>query len=589
MKYGHALVLGAFLFVSTTARGGESAHDLVGVWEAQQILLPHLRGTLYVIESGGQWRAEIAGTRATGEADGREVRFHFVQEDGEHVLLVRLDARGRVRNAQWTQPATFRVGSRNNFPVPLKPAGKGRWRGEVTPIEDGFTFYMVMMEQDDGTIGAFLRNPDRNLGVFTNLKRMERDGDELNFIGTFSKNKEEQSFYIGYYDPDRDIFSIYIPNRGGTYDFYKVTSETNDFYARGKNPPPYTYTPPPQTGDGWPTATLDQVDIALAPLADMVEKEIEPAPHSVHDHDVHGVLIARHGKLVFEEYFHGYHRDWPHDTRSASKSLTAVLVGAAMQAGYPLSVDMPVYGTIYGDAPPPDLDPRKSRMTLEHLLTMTSGFYCDDRDSDAPGREDTMQSQQEEPDWYRYTLALPMAYEPGEEGIYCSCNSNLAGKVLIEATGESLQNLFQDLIAGPLDLGRYHLQLQPTGEPYMGGGIRWLPRDFMKLGQLLLDDGVWRGKRVVSKDWAKRCVATQVTVRDREYGYAWWIEEYPYKGGTVRAFLAGGNGGQIVVGIPDLDLVIAFYGGNYSDSVTYRSQNVLVPEYILKAVAQGAP
>jgi len=73
-------------------------------------------------------------------------------------------------------------------------------------------------------------------------------------------------------------------------------------------------------------------------------------------------------------------------------------------------------------------------------------------------------------------------------------------------------------------------------------------------------------------------------MRERKYGYAWWLREYPYGERTVRAFFAGGNGGQVVIGIPELDLLVAFYGGNYSDSVLYRSQREFVPQFILPAV-----
>ena len=108
----------------------------------------------------------------------------------------------------------------------------------------------------------------------------------------------------------------------------------------------------------------------------------------------------------------------------------------------------------------------------------------------------------------------------------------------------------------------------------------------MKLGQVMLNGGTWNGKRIVSEDWAKRSIATQVEIDGRPYGYQWWITEYPYKNRTVRAFFAGGNGGQIVMGIPELDLLVAFYGGNYSAAMSRHSQNVLVPEYILKAIEE---
>ena len=148
--------------------------------------------------------------------------------------------------------------------------------------------------------------------------------------------------------------------------------------------------------------------------------------------ELEGVLVARHGKLVLEEYFHGEYRDKLHDTRSATKSLTATVVGAAMQAGVPLKLSSPVYETM-GAATD---DPRKKAMTLEHLLMMRSGFYCDDSNPEAPGNENTMLDQEKEPDYYRYTLAVPMADDPDKVSVYCSANPNLALGMVGAATHE---------------------------------------------------------------------------------------------------------------------------------------------------------
>jgi CubicO group peptidase (beta-lactamase class C family) len=197
-----------------------------------------------------------------------------------------------------------------------------------------------------------------------------------------------------------------------------------------------------------------------------------------------------------------------------------------------------------------------------------------------------MQSQEEENDWYKYTLELPMALEPGEQAIYCSVNPNLIGNLLEAVTGKPLEVLFQELIAEPLQIDQYHLILQPTGDPYMGGGIHWLPRDFMKLGQLMLDDGVWNGRRVISQEWVARSSSSLYEIRGKQYGYLWWVEDYAYKDRTVRGYYAGGNGGQNIVVIPELDLVIEFWGGNYSSRALYRITDVIVPEFILKAVSE---
>ena len=187
-----------------------------------------------------------------------------------------------------------------------------------------------------------------------------------------------------------------FPSRGGSYDF-KRDGDESEFYPRGKNPGRYAYGPPLHRDDGWPTSTLDAANIDRAAMERFIQKIVDMPMDSTDAPQIHGVLIARHGKLVLEEYFHGEHRDKPHMTRSASKSVTAVLVGAVMQAGAPLKLESPVYEVMNGGAFPSDLEPQKRAMTLEHLLTMSSGFFCDDNNDAAPGNEETMWDQTDEP------------------------------------------------------------------------------------------------------------------------------------------------------------------------------------------------
>jgi len=309
---------------------------------------------------------------------------------------------------------------------------------------------------------------------------------------------------------------------------------------------------------------------------------------SLNSPDIHGVLIARHGKLVLEEYFHGEHRDKPHDTRSASKSVCTVLLGAMMQAGVPVSEKSLVYEVINGGAFPDGLEPRKRALTVEHLLTMSSGLDADDNDDNSPGREDYVHWESGNPDWWGLTLGLKMIREPGDKAVYASMQPNLAGNVMRTASGRPLTDSFHDLVAEPLQIKRYWIFLQPNGEAYFGGGWRFLPRDFMKFGQLMLNGGTWNGKRVVSEEWVRKSTSPHTTIGIRRispYGYLWWIIDYPYHGKTIQAFYAAGNGGQIVMAIPDLDVVCAFYGGNYSDFVIFQIQRKLVPEHVIPAVA----
>ena len=263
-----------------------------------------------------------------------------------------------------------------------------------------------------------------------------------------------------------------------------------------------------------------------------------------------------------------------------------MLVGAAMNAGVKVGPQTPVYETMLGGLPP-GLDARKRAMTLEHLLMMRGGHFCDDGNDDAPGNENRMQDPElnQENDWYRFILALPMDRTPGEKTIYCSIDAHLAGGVLARAAGEPWADLFDRLVARPLQFSRYHLFLAPTGEAYTGGGARLLARDFLKVAQLMVDDGMWHGQRILSKEWARKSTGALHDLTPRQqYGYLWNSVAYPYRGKTVRAFFAAGNGGQIFMGIPELDLSIAFTGGNYADAALFIPQRVLVPEQILPAI-----
>lgn len=106
----------------------------------------------------------------------------------------------------------------------------------------------------------------------------------------------------------------------------------------------------------------------------------------------------------------------------------------------------------------------------------------------------------------------------------------------------------------------------------------------MKLGQVMINGGTWNGQRIVSAEWARHATSPLENLRKIQYGYLWWNMEYTFNRGSIRAFFAGGNGRQIVMGIPELDLLVAFFAGNYSDPVLYKIQQEFVPQYILPAI-----
>jgi CubicO group peptidase (beta-lactamase class C family) len=553
-----ALALSSALAASAPT---QQTPDLQGLWGATLRFGPDTRGTLLIYRTSDGWRADIAGFTVPVRVDGDTSPLSPTGRGGQGVRAFAFelpDHKGSFRGGHWIQPERFAT------PVRLEPDGKDRWRGTVSPLENRLTFYLPITRD----LHTYLRNPERNAGIFTRVSRVEVIGKDVRLIGP-------RDTVQGRYDDG----VITVPLRGSTYDFTRVTdSSSSPFYPRGRPAPRYRYTAPLDLDDGWPVATIDAVGISRDQVERLMQQLLDMPMDSLNTIQIHSLLIARHGKLVVEEYFHGYHRDLPHDTRSASKSWTATLIGAAMQAGVPLRVNTPVYQTML-DTVPANLDPRKRAMTLEHLLTMTAGFNCDE-DDPTSADEDQMNDQDSIVDWYRHTLDVRLISAPGEKIFYCSAEPNVAAGMLATVAREHLPEMFERLIARPLHMRNYHLGLTPLGEAYGGGGHRFRPRDFLKFAQLMVNEGRWEGKQIVSREWARQSTSP---LRDftptLHWGYLWNAGDYLYQGRRVRAFWAGGNGGQVFMGIPELDLVIGFTGGNYNDRVRFS-----IPDSVLRVV-----
>ena len=556
--------------------GETNPADLIGVWSAKRDFTPEEKGPIWIYRDKEGLSVVFAGHSLTALMERGEIRFELPGDRGYfrgHFANGNQQIRGH-----WVQPWTQSSFARFASPVVLSRHNKNSWVGQVTPMTDKLHFYLVIEQQEDGRISAFMRNPEANIGRFYTIGNIDWDPTGIKF-----RNAKGEVRLEGRYYPDNRQLSIYFPYNGGTYDFRRAADEsTPHLYPRPKTDRRYRYSPPPR-GEGWQTAHLADVNMNTMPIEELIRLIIKTPMDAIDAPYVHAILIARHGKLVLEEYFHGYNGEQPHATRSAGKSVTTTLVGMAIHQGL-LTLDTPVYQSLYGGQVPAGLDDRAVRMTLEHLITMTPGWACDDADSNSPGNEDVMQNQEEQPDWRQYTLDLPMAHEPGSHAAYCSASQNMAGGVLAKVTDQWLPDIFIQHFADPLQIGLYHMNLTPAGRGYGGGGLFIKPRDFLKLGQLYLDNGNWNGRQLLSPAWVKAASTVQNKIWEESYGYGWWVFSYPYRGGKVKAFYAGGNGGQYVIVIPELRLNIAGFGGNYNQKVMHKVKYEYVRDYILPAI-----
>lgn len=561
-----------------------------GVWVAEQHFGPRLYGPVTLHRAGAGWAARLQGETTTAErredADG-SVQWSFAFFDQGRFEGRQVGAAEAIEGHWYQAPGPVEVYPFAT-PVRLAPAGDEAFSGEVVPFQQdvSLNIYLGADGQDTGPeptqYRTFLRNPERNLGIFFRIETATVEGDEIRFA-----NRDGDVLAVGQSVEPGERFSLLFPRFGETLDFTRRSREdAPGFYARRSAEGATNLARPPEIGDGWPTASPEDAGLDAELLTDLVASMAAFEPTALRQPYIHGLLIAHRGQLVVEEYFHGYHREVPHDSRSAGKSLTSVLLGIAVQNGVLASLDQPVYDLLGGVERFKNPDPRKEQMTVRHLVTMTSGLACDDDDYDSPGNEDRMQSQDDEPDWYRYTLNLPMARAPGEAGVYCTAGINLLGHVIQEATGERLPRFFHERFAEPLGISYYQMNLSPLYQAYMGGGLRLQPRDFLKMGQLYLDGGVWQGQRLLAETWVQDSAAPQATLyNDGDYGYAWWRRSYEVEGRAIDTYFASGNGGQLLFVVPELDLVVLIHAGNYSDS---RTRNAFRDQYMQEAILPAA-
>ncbi|MDP9202949.1 MAG: beta-lactamase family protein [Gemmatimonadota bacterium] len=553
-----------------------------GLWEAKRRFGPDVRGPLSIVQDADGWRADVAGVREQARVSGDTVSFTLLNKAGS--LIAYLSKDRSTISGHWIQPRVVVSGSEYASPIILRRNEPRRWIGTVVPLDDEMTMYLLIRKRPDGTLGAFLRNPERNLGRQLRADRIETSGSEVRMIGKWNGNGAERLLGSGVLNDDG--FSLFLSGRGGTFDFRRVgDDEYSDFYPRGRRTGTYSYIAPPALGDGWDTGTLAGEGLSPDTISNFMRTMVNLPMDSLSSPQVHAVLIARHGKLVLEEYFHGENRDKAHETRSAAKSITSTLVGAAIHARGGVTLASPVYAIMNGGKFPDTMEPRKRRITLEHLLSMSSGIDCDDSDPNSPGNESAVTDQTDEPDYYRLILRLGTIREPGEKAVYCSINPHLAGGVLKNASGRSLPDLFSELVARPLGIASYYLPLTPTRDVYMAGGVRLTARSFAKIGQMYLDSGVWKGKRILDASYVKKAGMPRYPMSGIHYGLAWWVIDYPFRGETMQGYFAGGNGGQFLLVIPKLDMVVMFYGANYQDPATFTGQRVYVPRFILPAVS----
>jgi CubicO group peptidase (beta-lactamase class C family) len=369
---------------------------------------------------------------------------------------------------------------------------------------------------------------------------------------------------------------------------------------------PYTYQPPENINDGLDVGTLGEVSVD----SELIEKAVSNINRGKYG-EVHSMLIFKDGKLVLEEYFKGYKYEWdapkhrgelvawnmsmPHCVHSVTKSITSACIGIAIDNGFIESVHqsildyLPEYQYLSTEG--------KDKITIEHLLTMTSGLEWMEWNAPYSSRDNPMIEiwfQEAEQNKHPFTFILEgsLIDEPGTSFRYFGGNQILLGGIIENAAQMDIDEFSAEYLFDPLEIDSFDWGSRfESGVVEAASGLKMTPRDMVKIGVTYLNNGVWNGQQIASEQWVEESAipfgnnqgidVPGTDERDVGYSYSWWTKTFSDSGKEINAFYALGWGGQNIVVFPDMNTVVVFTGGTYTSSTRTFS---LLESYIIPAI-----
>ena len=285
--------------------------------------------------------------------------------------------------------------------------------------------------------------------------------------------------------------------------------------------------------------------------------------------DMDALLVLRNNYLVLEHYpsplYHG--RDYRRSAKSITKSVTSALVGIARGQGKmpPLDSNLLSLFPQYTDIA--NMDMRKQKITLEHVLSMTAGFEWDEFSGGDTSEFKMMRSA----DWIKYTLDQPMSHSPGEKWVYNGGCSMMLSEILQNATGSDVADYARKYLFDPIGIKNWSWALNRQNLTDTKSGLAMSRRDMARFGVLFLNDGRWRGKQIVPEEWVRKSTSVQVLGKGDyfpgAYGYQWWrLQDQEPTVGMLAindAYFALGFGGQFIFVVPHLNMVVVSTASNF--------------------------
>jgi CubicO group peptidase (beta-lactamase class C family) len=292
--------------------------------------------------------------------------------------------------------------------------------------------------------------------------------------------------------------------------------------------------------------------------------------------NLHGVVIAREGRLVLERYFEGedetrgrrigkvsFSAATLHDMRSVTKSVVSLLYGIALEQQKvpppeaPLLASFPQHANL--------ADAGRERLTIHHALNMTMGTEWDELGIPYTDPANSEIAMDRAADRYRYILERRAIEEPGRRWTYSGGATALLARIIADGTGKPLHEFAREVLFGPLGLGPTAWATDANGEAIAASGLRMTPRDLARIGMMMAGGGMVGSRLVVPARWIARSTEPVVTAGDFwRFGYHWYIGDVAFVSRFERCWGAFGNGGQRLWVLPSLQIAVAITAGNYN-------------------------
>lgn len=304
------------------------------------------------------------------------------------------------------------------------------------------------------------------------------------------------------------------------------------------------------------------------------------------------VVVSQNNHIIYEKYFNKATAETQHDMRSASKSLTSLALGFAIDDGLIDNLDKPIFDYFNDKLPKKGSDVRKLKITIQDLLTMSSSLECDDWNDASRGNEEKMYIIE---DWSGFILGLPIRGIPpwkktpenskyGRSFSYCTGGVQVLTELVERVTKMKMSEYLQIKLFNPLGINKPEFSYSPLGFTNGGGGAKLTSKDWIKIGDFMLSFGVFNNNEIINAGWIKESLTRRAVIdedRDIEYGYLWWINNFKVNDKTITAYAAAGNGGNYLFFIPEFNASVLITSTAYNTSYMHVQSHKILTDYVL--------